>query len=309
MMRALTYQVKHTAVHRLNPVVKLVWAGGLVVLSLLFAHPFYVMVLLLAIMVTVGLAGVWREWSSVLKLCLWLGAGIIAINALVSYQGAHVLAAAPFEVPVLGRPVITMEAIAFGAVMALKLLVIVSAFAFVNTTVHPDDIMLVQLKLKLPYKSVLVASLSTRFIPCLVEDVQRISDAYRTRGVSLDTGSWITRVKKRAGIIIPLLSNSLDRAVQVAEAMEARAFGAGRKRSFHKDIKLTRLDAVATIAALVPLIAGIILRVTQHGGYSFYPTLERIETGFTEWAMPAMLLILLLAVLPLAFLKRSVELD
>jgi energy-coupling factor transport system permease protein len=308
-MRALTYQEKHTAVHRLNPVVKLAWAGGLVVLSLVFDHPWYITVFLGAVVLMVWLAGVRREWTPVLKLGLWLGAGIIVINALVSYQGAHILAAAPFKLPVLGRPVITLEAIAFGAVMALKLMVIISAFAFVNLTVHPDDIMSVLLKMKLPYKSVLVTSLSTRFIPCLVEDVRRISDAYRTRGVRLDAGNWLTRLRKRAGIVIPLLSNSLDRAVQVAEAMEARAFGTGKKRMFYKDIRLSRLDVATVLVAVLPILAGITLRTMEYGDYRFYPTLERLAPAPFAWWPLALLSLVLAAVVPLAFLKRRFELD
>jgi energy-coupling factor transport system permease protein len=307
MMRALTYRKRNTAIHRLNPVAKLAWGGGLVVLGLLFENPLYIILLLGAAVLMARLAGVRREWTPVFKLGLWLGAGVIAINALVSFQGTHVLAAAPFKLPVMGRPVITLEAIAFGAVMALKLLVIVSAFAFVNLTVHPDDIMAILLKLRLPYKSVLVTSLSTRFIPCLVEDARRISDAYRTRGVRLDEGGWPTRLRRRAGIIIPLLANSLDRAVQAAEAMEARAFGAGRKRSFYRGITLTRLDVLSVAAAAIPIGMGIALRAMSYGGYRFYPNLDGITSGD---AMPlALLAVGLLAVIPTAFLKRRLELD
>lgn len=309
MMRELRYQEKDTVIHRLNPVVKLAWGSGLVVLSLLFDHPLYVMVLFMAIVILVKLAGVWREWTSVLKLSLWLGVSIIVINTLVSYHGTHVLVAAPFTLPVIGRPVITMEAIAFGSMMALKLLVIISAFTFINLTVHPDDIMSVLLKMRFPYKSVLVTSMSTRFIPCLVEDVQRISDAYRTRGVLLDTGNRVKRLKKRAGIIIPLLSNSLDRAVQVAEAMEARAFGTGQKRVFYKDIKMSRLDLITLIAGVAPLAAGVIMRVMQCGSYQLYPTLEKINLLFFERVLLVMLSFFLLAIIPLAFLKRRMKLD
>ena len=109
------------------------------------------------------------------------------------------------------------------------------------------DLESVLLKMKLPYKSVLVTSLSTRFIPCLIEDAERIRDAYRTRGIQLDTGNWFRKLRRRADIAIPLLSNSLDRAVQVAEAMEARAFGAGQGRTFYKDIKLAPMDVVTLV--------------------------------------------------------------
>jgi energy-coupling factor transport system permease protein len=308
-MRALRYQDKDTAIHRLNPAVKLAWEAIIIVLSLIFDHPLYILVLFITVVLLVKSAGVWREWGLVLKLSLWLGASIIVINALVSYHGTHVLVVTPFTLPVLGRPVITMEAIAFGTVMAVKLLVIISSFAFINLTVHPDDIMSVLLKVKLPYKSVLVTSLSTRFIPCLIEDVQRINEAYRTRGVLLDTGSWLRRLKNRAGIIIPLLSNSLDRAVQVAEAMEARAFGTGQRRTLYRDIRMSSIDLAILLFGALPLGFGILLSARGYSDYTFYPSLGAMSLSISQSIMLGILSLLLLAVLPLAFLQRRVELD
>lgn len=305
----LRYQKRNTVIHNLNPAVTLAWGCSLIVLSLIFDDPIYIMVLFIAIILMVALSEIWREWISILKLCIWLGISIIVINALVSYNGVHVLLAAPFQLPVLGRPVITLEAIAFGIVMAMKLMVVISAFTLINLTVHPDDIMLVLLKMRLPQKSVLVTSLSTRFVPCLVEDIQRISDAYRTRGVQLDTGNWITKLKKRAGIIIPLITNSLNRSIQVAEAMEARAFGTGQKRKFYKDIKFSCIDLMTLTAGFAPLAIGITLRIMKYGSYQFYPTLETINPRSSEWVLPVMVSIVLIAIVPLAFLKRRIELD
>jgi len=309
MMRALNYRDKDTVIHALSPLVKLAWGGGLVVLSLIFNHPVYILILFLSIIPMVKLAGVGREWASALKFSLWLGLSIIVINALFSYHGDHVLATAPFRLPVIGNPVITLEAIAFGAVMALKLAVIISVFTLINLTVHPDEIMAVLLKMRLPYKSVLVTSLSTRFVPCLVEDMGRISDGYRTRGVQLDAGSWFRKLRNRGKITIALLSNSLDRAVQVAEAMEARAFGSGKKRVFYKDINISKMDAVTLGVGLLPLAAGIAVRVLGYGDYQYYPNLTSIGFGGWGWALPAIMIVLLVAILPLAFIKRRVEFD
>ena len=309
MMRDFRYQERDTNIHRLHPVVKLTWGISFIVLSLIFDHPLYILTLLFSLVLVMKSAGIWREWTSALKLFIWLGVSIIVVNALISYQGNHVLAAAPLILPVIGRPMITMEAIAFGGVMAMKLMGIISAFIFINLTVHPDDIMSVLLKLRFPYKSVLVTSMSTRFIPCLVEDVQRITDAYRTRGVLMDTGNWMRRLKRRTVIIVPLLTNSLDRAVQVAEAMEARAFGTGKKRTFFRDIKMSRIDLVTLIAAVFPLAAAIVLRIMEYSSYQFYPTLEKIAPHSFEWAILVILILILLAIIPLSFLKRRVELD
>jgi energy-coupling factor transport system permease protein len=306
-MPELSYRDKNTVIHRLSPLVKLAWGGGLVVLSLIFSHPVYILILFLSIIPLVRLAGVGREWASTLKLALWLGLSIIVINALFSYHGDHVLLAAPFRLPAIGQPVITLEAIVFGAVMALKLVVIISVFTLINLTVHPDDIMAVLLKMGLPYKSVLVTSLSTRFVPCLVEDIGRISDGYRARGVQLDTGSWFKKIKNRAKITTALLANSLDRSVQVAEAMEARAFGSGQKRVFYKEINISKIDAAALGVGLLPLAAGITVRVLGYGDYQYYPYLSAIGSG--GWVMPVIMLLLLAAIVPLAFIKRRIELD
>jgi energy-coupling factor transport system permease protein len=308
-MPELSYRDKGTVIHRLSPLVKLAWGGGLVVLSLIFNHPVYILILFLSIIPLVRLARVGREWASTLKLALWLGLSIVIINALFSYHGDHVLLTAPFRLPVVGSPVITLEAIAFGAVMALKLAVIISVFSLINLTVHPDDIMAVMLKMRLPYKSVLVTSLSTRFVPCLVEDIGRISDGYRTRGVQLDSGGWFKRVKNRGKITFALLANSLDRAVQVAEAMEARAFGNGKKRVFYKDINISKMDATTLGVGVLPLAAGITVRVLGFGDYQYYPKLSAIGLVSLEWALPAIILLLLVAIVPLAFIKRRVELD
>jgi energy-coupling factor transport system permease protein len=308
-MRALSYRDKDTVIHALSPLAKLAWGGGLVILSLIFNHPVYILILFLSIIPMVKLAGVGREWASALKFSLWLGLSIIVINALFSYHGDHVLLAAPFRLPVIGQPVITLEAIAFGAVMALKLAVIISVFTLINLIVHPDDIMAVLLKMRLPYKSVLVTSLSTRFVPCLVEDMGRISDGYRTRGVQLDAGSWLRKIKNRGKMTTALLSNSLDRAVQIAEAMEARAFGSGQKRVFYKDINISKMDAVTLGVGLLPLAAGIAVRVLGYGDYQYYPNLTSIGFGGWGWVMPAIMIVLLVAILPLAFLRRRAELD
>lgn len=308
-MRGFKYQDKGTVIHRLSPLTKLAWGGGILVLCLIFNNPLYILLLFLAVLSLVALARIWREWASLMRLSLWLGASIIIINALVSYHGTHVLVEAPFKLPVMGTPVITVEAIAFGAVMALRLLVIISVFTLLNLTIHPDDIMSVLLKMKLPYKSVLVTSLSTRFIPCLIEDVERITDVHRARGLELDTGCWFKKLKSRAVITIPLLANSLDRAVQVAEAMESRAFGTGQRRTFYREIKMTRMDAVTLVFGILPVAFGIFLRLWGYGDYQYYPTLEAINISSSECFLLSILVLLLVAILPLALIKRRIELD
>jgi energy-coupling factor transport system permease protein len=265
--------------------------------------------LFLSTLPTIAAAKVWREWVSVIKYALFLCLAIVVINALVSYHGATILWQASFTLPVLGNPTITLEAIFFGIGMSLRLLAIISAFAVLTFTIHPDDIMLAIIKLRLPYKSVLVTSLSTRFMPTLAEDVQRISDVQRSRGLEFDRGGLMQRIRNRTAIIIPLLSNSLDRTVQVAEAMESRAFGSGQKRSFFREITLDRLDATVLILGFLPIVLGIIMTCWEMGVYQYYPALERISFDTFESCLLALLVFLINLMVIFALLPRGIGLD
>jgi energy-coupling factor transport system permease protein len=308
-VKSLNYQDKGTVIHRMNPLSKVAWGVAVLILSLIFNHPVYILLLLVAVLSLVLVGRVGREWSSAMRLAVWLGISIIVINALVSYHGSHVLLEAPFTLPVMGTPKITAEAIAYGAVMALRLIVIISTFVLINLTVHPDEIMAVLLKLKFPYRSVLLNSLATRFMPCLIEDVARISDAYRARGLELDTGSRLVRLKNRSRIVIPLLANSLEKAVQVAEAMEARAFGTGRKRTLYHNIKVSPVDMITLGFAVLPLILGILIRIWGYGDYQYYPTMQTISFGYHECVLLSILAVALVTAALPGFLKRMVELD
>ena len=308
-MTGFGYRDKGTVIHRLNPFCKLAWVASVFVLALLLDNPVFLFVLFLSTLPIVIVARVWKEWASFMRIALYLCVAIIVVNALVSYQGSHILAQAPFSVPVMGTPTITLEAIVFGIAMAVRLLAIISAFAVLTLAVNPDDMMRAMIKMKLPYKSVLVMALSTRFLPTLFRDVAQIASVQRTRGLELDVGNLPRRIKNRMAVIIPLLSNSLDRTVQIAEAMESRAFGTGQERTFYRDEGTTRTDLLIVALALAPCALGIAMVALGYGDYQYYPTLGEMNLSSIEWSMLPLLVLLVSSVALLAFLKRRVDLD
>ena len=308
-MTGFGYRDKGTVIHGLNPFCKLAWVGSVFVLALLLDNPLFLFLLFLSTLPLVIAAKVWQEWTSFMRVAVYLCVAIIVINALVSYQGSHVLAQAPFSIPVMGTPTITLEAIFFGIAMSVRLLAIISAFAILTLAVNPDDMMRAMIKMKLPYKSVLVMALSTRFLPTLFRDVAQIADVQRSRGLELDAGSLPRRIRRRMAVIIPLLSNSLDRTVQIAEAMESRAFGTGVKRTFYGDEGTTRTDLLIVALALAPCALGIAMVALGYGEYQYYPTLGEMNLSGIEWSMLPLLVLLVSSVALLAFLKRSVDLD
>ena len=303
-MNQLQYREKNTIIHKLNPFCKLGWACSLVLLVLIFDNPVYIAALFLVTILFIFSAGVQREWFSLMKIAFYLCAAIIVVNVLVNNNGTHILFQAPFTLPVIGTPLVSLEAICFAVTMSLRLLTIMSVFAIITFTIHPDDLLLSMIKAKLPYKSLLVTSLSTRFIPTLINDIQCISDVQRSRGLELDKGNLMQKVSNRMAIIVPLLSNSLDRVVQVAEAMESRAFGSTGKRTYFKEIQFSKTDIYALLIIVFTTGFGIFTSISGFGDYQYYPSLAPLDISYREILFVSILTILFLSIIPIAWLNR-----
>lgn len=243
-------------------------------------------ILLLAFAVAGKLAAVWR----LLRFGLPVAVVLIVINALVSGGGVDVLWEAslgPFTLR------LTVQGIAFGLGTALRLFVVMAAFALYVVVLDQDE----QLALisRLSFRSGLVASLATRMFPVLSADAARISEAQRARGVELDRGRRRDRARARVPLLGALLRRSLERAMDVAEAMDARGYGRHGRRDWRRDRRWRPADlcvAAASIVALAALIAGIF---TDGFSYGYFPLLDDPLPGMVAPAWLIMALCLLVA--------------
>ena len=304
MQATLAYKDTGSALQRLSPFVMLAWTAAMVVAALLLQHPLFLAALAASTVPVVVAARVSHDWLVLMKLAAWMCLAIVLVNVIVSNEGAHVLAEAGFSLPVLGTPRITLEALAFGGAMSMRLLVMVAAFGLLNLSVHPDDLMRAVMKLRLPYKSVLVTSLSTRFVPVLLADAGTIADVQRSRGLEFDSGGLLQRIQSRAALVLPLLSNSLDRAVQLAEAMESRAYGARPRRTFYRDVPVTPDDVAAIVLVSGAVASVIAVRVAGLASYLYYPSLDSIAMTLQQWGALVLVCALLISVGALAGLRR-----
>ena len=152
---------------------------------------------------------------------------IVAINVLVSREGLTVFARLGDLGP-FGQGDLTVEALVYGAVVALKVTLLILITTLASLAVDPDE--LLRGLRRLSFRSALTASLSIRMIPLLAADSRRIAEAQRTRpGGALPAPAGGSRV---LGAVV---GGSLDRAMDVAATLELRGFAAARhapRRSF-----------------------------------------------------------------------------
>jgi energy-coupling factor transport system permease protein len=170
---------------------------------------------------------------------------VFLLSPIVSHTGYHLMWEGP-RIPVLGLLDVTSEELAAGGVQALRLAAVGLAFAAYALLLDLDRLLQAA---GFARRSVLAAGLATRLVPTLERDAAGLAEALRGRGVE------VRGVRGRARLLSPLLAGSLERSLNLAEAMEARGFGrAGRTRA--PSLPWSRLDRLALGAAvLLPLAA------------------------------------------------------
>jgi energy-coupling factor transport system permease protein len=113
-------------------------------------------------------------------------------------------------------------------------------------------------KMRLPYSLSLAFSMSLRMIPLMAEQAQKIVDSQRARGLDLESGNFLRRIKNLIPILVPMVVLSIKRSVEIAEALEARGFGSERRTRYF-DIEMRCQDFVVTAASLAIVVLYVFL--------------------------------------------------
>jgi energy-coupling factor transport system permease protein len=197
------------------------WCAALAAAALAAEHPLVLIALALTVVAGAAGAGVFRE---VARTAAWMvpWALVVAlVNVLVVREGLTVLARIG-EVPPFGQVDLTLEALVYGLLFGLRLLVVATAFALFTVAVDPDD--LLRLMRRVSVRSALAAALATRLVPVLADDARRIDEARRCRADRGGDGAGA-----RMAVLRAVAGGALDRALDVAATLEVRGYGTARR--------------------------------------------------------------------------------
>jgi energy-coupling factor transport system permease protein len=138
-------------------------------------------------------------------------------------------------------------------------------------------------KLRLPFTLVLLITLSLRFFPLLLKDLETITEVQKARGYEVDKGRYFKKIRKKMVLLLPLLANSLERSIQVSEALETRGFTRSSKRTFYSTVRFRFSDILNCFLALLFISGLIYLKIQGFGSYSIFPTLSFPEFSLMDF--------------------------
>ncbi len=119
----------------------------------------------------------------------------------------------------------------------------------------PLELSLLLVRWRLPQRYAVVLGMALRFLPLLQKDLLDVMESQQARGLDL-RGPW-RKVRRLLPVLLPLLLRTLRRSEAVALAMELKAFGLHKERTWPRDLRLGRADlaALALVCAYLAAVA------------------------------------------------------
>lgn len=253
------YRPRPSALHAARAGAAAGLCAALALAGALFEHPLITAAVIVAAYAAGAAAQVGREMSRVALLALPLAALVAVINPLVYSEGETLLVRGG---EFLGRRWdVTLEAVAAGGLAGLRVAAVVMALGLLSAAVDPDA--LLRLFRRVSYRSALSAALAVRLVPVLARDAGRMGEAARCRA----------EPPERLLVARAALSGALDRAVDVAAALEVRGYATATPPPRARRL-WSRHDLAVGAAALAVAAGAIAARAVGVGSVEAYPTLE-----------------------------------
>ncbi len=164
-----------------------------------------------------------------------------------------------------GNYSITLEQLFYQFNITLKYFsVIPIALLFILTT-HPSEFASSLNKIGINYKIAYAISLSLRYIPDIMNDYKNIALSKQARGIDLSKNEKLfKRIKNIFLILIPIIFSSIERIEKISCAMELRAFGYKKKRTWYNQRNFKLIDILSIICfSILVLIAIIFLNINK----------------------------------------------
>ena len=149
----------------------------------------------------------------------------------------------------------------YGSVIPLGML-------FLLTT-NPSEFAASLNGIKVSYKASYALALTLRYFPDTIRNYGDISIAQQSRGLDLSKKEKLgVRIKNIMNICVPLIFSTMDRIDVISNAMDLRAFGKHKKRTWYAKKPMAAVDYIC-IAVCLLILAAVILIATfiNHGRF------------------------------------------
>jgi energy-coupling factor transport system permease protein len=227
-------------IHRADPRMKFALSLAFMTCAVMILRPEILLAILMVQMLILASGRCLRDWLRSLKGLLLLIALIFAAQMLVTWSWSSAIT------------------------YSLRFVAVTSTMSWFFLTTSPDDLGLSLEQIGVPSDFSFAFTMAIRFVPVIGNEFQSVYDAQRSRGLEMERGNLIQRIRNYVPIMVPVFVETIRRTYEIADAMEVRAFGAKPKRTRLNVLVLKPSDWAILVAALLLFAATIYYQFYWH---------------------------------------------
>lgn len=192
----------------------------------------------------------------------------IAIFIFSPYEGVQIYGSRNYLFKIAGPYTVTAQQLFYQFNITLKYFSIIPMALLFMVATNPSEFAASLNKIGVSYKIAYSVSIALRYIPDVQRDYQDISFAQQARGIDMSKKEKLTkRIKNSASILMPLIFSSLDRIEAISSAMELRAFGSNKKRTWYNGRPFKLGDYITILVVSIILIIAIMATISNGGRF------------------------------------------
>ena len=193
----------------------------------------------------------------------------IAIFIFSPYEGVKIYNSRTDLFHIAGPYTVTLQQLFYQFNVTLKYFSIIPIALIFMVATNPSEFAASLNKIGVNYKIAYSVSIALRYIPDIQHEYTDISFAQQARGIDMSKKTKLfQRIKNSTAILMPLIFSSLERIETISSAMELRAFGNKKKRTWYSERKFEKKDYLAIGLLFILFIVSLIISIKS--GSRFY---------------------------------------
>ncbi len=273
-MSILDYHYGDSYVHKMDPRIKMILLVVLTIVVFMISN-FYVLLGMFALVMLVWKTArlPLKNILRYMKFLLGLVAFLVTLQALFFSSGENPVILLhpiiPEAVPLIGGiGTIYLDGILFGLILGFRLLTLVSIMPVFVMTTTIGETALGLVKLGMNYKYAYMTTTALNLIPSLQDEAKIVMDAQKMRGFQVfETGKLMDKLKAYTTLAVPLVVGAMRRAQLMGVAMEARAFGVHKTRTYREVLHMRTIDIVSFVIVFLICVLMVVLNIMLGGWF------------------------------------------
>ena len=228
-MEIYLYLDKNSLFHRLHPVTKIICLLLLFVAAMTFNHPLFLLAIVFGVVIISLLSRTIVNLNKIRTMLILLMIFCTVLWTLF-LKGSELLWN-------FGPIYIYRESLLYSIGMGLRLdLMLICGLIFLSCT-KVEEFAFGLNKLGVPFSVSFALSLAFRLVPTFAATTSTVMQAQMSRGLDLESGSIVSRIKKHVPMLIPIFIYAIRNADMLAMALESKCFGIRKSRTYYQEFK------------------------------------------------------------------------